>query len=135
MAILGELDRAGLINRELPTVHTATLGEALDRWDIARDRRARRCATSSWPRRAACRRRSPSARSGAGTSSILDREKGVIRGAEHPFSKDGGLAVLNGNIALDGCIVKTAGVDESDPEILRPGAGLRKPGRVGQGAS
>ena len=63
----------------------------------------------------------------------LDREDGVIRSARSmPFSKDGGLAVLKGNIALDGCIVKTAGVDEVDPEIHRPGAGVRKPGRLGQ---
>ncbi len=53
-----------------------------------------------------------------------DREHGVIRSAEHAFSKDGGLAVLYGNIALDGCIVKTAGVDEFDPQVLGPGQGL-----------
>ena len=69
MAILGQLDRAGLINRDLPTVHTATLGEALERWDISRTDNPTASESSSWPRPAACRRRSPSARSGAGTNS------------------------------------------------------------------
>ena len=63
----------------------------------------------------------------------LDRENGVIREAEHAFSKDGGLAVLNGNLADDGCIVKTAGVDESHPGVHRPGQGLREPGRRREG--
>ena len=113
MAILGELDRAGLLNRDLPTVHTATLGEALDRWDIVRHRQRQRpsilhgCARRS----AHAGRIQPGSR--AGTTLDLDRETGVIRNAAHPFSKDGGLAILKGNIALDGCIVKTAGVDES----------------------
>ncbi|UIY30697.1 dihydroxy-acid dehydratase [Neorhizobium galegae] len=74
---------------------------------------ARRSATSSAQHRAASRPRSPSARKRAGTSLDTDRENGVIRSVEHPFSKDGGLAVLKGNIAIDGCIVKTAGVDDS----------------------
>jgi dihydroxy-acid dehydratase len=69
MAILGELDRAGLIDTSLPTVHSATMGEALERWDI-RQRRARRCGASTALRPAACRRRPPSARTGAMRSSI-----------------------------------------------------------------
>jgi len=111
-AILGELDRAGLINRDQPTVHAASLGDAIDRWDIAR--------TNS----AAVREFYMAAPGGVPSQTAfsqdrrwddldLDRETGVIRSAEHPFSKDGGLAVLKGNIALDGCVVKTAGVDES----------------------
>ena len=76
-------------------------------------RRARRRASSSPPRRAACRPRSRSARPRATSRSTRIAPKGVIRDVEHAFSKDGGLAVLYGNIALDGCIVKTAGVDAS----------------------
>ncbi|MBL0936947.1 MAG: dihydroxy-acid dehydratase [Rhizobiaceae bacterium] len=112
MAILGELDRAGLIRRDLPTVHEATLGDAIDRWDIAvTDNPAAlelfSAAPGGVPTQVAF---SQSAR---WNELDIDREKGVIRDAQHPFSKDGGLAVLKGNVALDGCIVKTAGVDES----------------------
>ncbi|MGN6031827.1 MAG: dihydroxy-acid dehydratase, partial [Thermomicrobiales bacterium] len=112
MAILGQLDEAGLIHRDTPTVHTATLGEAIDRWAIDRTdddavRAFFRAAPGGIPTQVAF---SQDAR---WDDLDLDREHGVIRSAEHPFSKDGGLAVLKGNIALDGCIVKTAGVDES----------------------
>ena len=113
MAILGELDRAGLIHRDLPTVHAS-----------ARSATRSTAGTSPSP---TIRPRSNffSAAPGGVPTQVafsqsarwneldLDREKGVIRDAQHPFSKDGGLAVLKGNIALDGCIVKTAGVDES----------------------
>ncbi len=112
MAILGELDRAGLIHRDLPTVHSATLGEALDKYDIVRtqDEAVRtfyRAAPGGIPTQVAFSqdRRYPEL--------DLDREHGVIRNKEHAFSQDGGLAVLYGNIAERGCIVKTAGVDDS----------------------
>jgi dihydroxy-acid dehydratase len=112
MAILGELDRAGLIHRDLPTVHSATLGEALDKYDIVRteDEAVRtfyRAAPGGIPTQVAFSqdRRYPEL--------DLDRETGVIRNKEHAFSQDGGLAVLYGNIAERGCIVKTAGVDDS----------------------
>ena len=112
MAILGQLDEAGLICRDTPTVHTATLGEAIDHWSIDRtdDERVHtfyKAAPGGIPTQTAF---SQDAR---WDELDLDREQGVIRSAKHPFSKDGGLAVLKGNIALDGCIVKTAGVDES----------------------
>ena len=71
----------------------------------------------------------------AGTSSTSTARRACIRDVEHAFSKDGGLAVLYGNLARDGCIVKTAGVDEVDPEVHRPGPGLREPGRGGRTAS
>jgi dihydroxy-acid dehydratase len=111
-AILGELDRAGLINRDQPTVHTATLGQAIAHWDIAQtNSKAVRdfylAAPGGVPTQVAF------SQDRRWDELDLDREKGVIRSAKHPFSKDGGLAVLKGNIALDGCIVKTAGVDES----------------------
>ena len=112
MSILGQLDRAELLHRELPTVHSATLGDALDRWDISR--------TNS----ESVRQFFMAAPGGVRTTQAfstenrwaeldLDRKDGVIRSAEHAFSKDGGLAVLKGNIALNGCVVKTAGVDDS----------------------
>jgi len=112
MAILGQLDNAGLIHRDTPTVHAPSLGDAIDRWDISRTesesvRQFFKAAPGGIPTQVAF---SQDAR---WDELDLDREKGVIRSAEHPFSKDGGLAVLKGNIALDGCIVKTAGVDES----------------------
>ncbi|TGT63130.1 MULTISPECIES: dihydroxy-acid dehydratase [unclassified Mesorhizobium] len=119
MAILGQLDQAGLINRDLPTVHTATLGEALDHWDIARSsaenvREFFRAAPGGVPTQVAF------SQDRRWDELDLDREKGVIRSAKTPFSKDGGLAVLKGNLALDGCIVKTAGVDESILKFTGP---------------
>ncbi|MQW87512.1 dihydroxy-acid dehydratase [Sinorhizobium saheli] len=112
MSILGELDKGGLINRDCPTVHSETIGDAIDRWDITRTssetvRNFYRAAPGGIPTQVAF---SQEAR---WEDLDTDREKGVIRSVEHPFSKDGGLAVLKGNVALDGCIVKTAGVDES----------------------
>jgi dihydroxy-acid dehydratase len=112
MSILGELDKGGLINRDCTTVHSETLGDAIDRWDITRTssetvRNFFRAAPGGIPTQVAF---SQEAR---WEDLDTDRENGVIRSVEHPFSKDGGLAVLKGNIALDGCIVKTAGVDES----------------------
>ncbi|WP_018227862.1 dihydroxy-acid dehydratase [Methyloversatilis universalis] len=112
MAILGELDRAGLIHRDLPTVHSATLGEALDKYDIVRTqdeaiRTFYRAAPGGIPTQVAFSqdRRYPEL--------DIDRENGVIRNKANAFSQDGGLAVLYGNIAERGCIVKTAGVDDS----------------------
>jgi len=113
MAILGELDRAGLIYTDIPTVHAATLGDALDHWDIARTasegvRDFYRAAPGGVPTMVAF------SQSERYDDVDADRVAGVIRNAEHAFSKDGGLAVLKGNIALDGCIVKTAGVDDNN---------------------
>jgi dihydroxy-acid dehydratase len=112
MAILGELDRAGLIHDSLPTVHTSTVGAALAQWDIRRSDSSEtvsfyRAAPGGIPTQAAF---SQDARF---PNLDLDRERGVIRDRDHAFSQDGGLAVLYGNLAEDGCIVKTAGVDET----------------------
>lgn len=111
-AILGQLDRAGLLDTSVPTIHSKTLAEGLDRWDISRSNSPSvaeffRAAPGGVPTQVAF---SQSAR---WDELDADREKGVIRSAEHAFSKDGGLAVLFGNLAPEGCIVKTAGVDES----------------------
>ncbi|WP_458756315.1 dihydroxy-acid dehydratase [Afipia sp. TerB] len=112
MSILGELERGGLIDTSLPTVHAPTMGDALARWDISRTnseavRTFYKAAPGGVPTQTAF---SQSAR---WDDLDTDRQKGVIRSMEHPFSKDGGLAVLFGNLAPEGCIVKTAGVDES----------------------
>lgn len=112
MAILGELDRAGLLHTDLPTVHSATMGLALDTWDIMRTddpavHEFYRAAPGGVPTQVAF------SQSRRWDSVDADREQGVIRSKEHAFSQDGGLAVLFGNIARDGCIVKTAGVDDS----------------------
>ena len=112
MAILGELDRAGLLHTDLPSVHAPTMGAALDQWDIARApseavRTFYRAAPGGVPTQTAF---SQERRYDA---LDLDRAGGVIRDRAHAFSADGGLAVLYGNLAVDGCIVKTAGVDDS----------------------
>lgn len=119
MRILGELDRGGLINRDCPTVHAPTLGDAIDRWDITRTnsesvREFFRAAPGGVPTQVAF------SQSSRWDELDMDRETGVIRSVEKPFSKDGGLAVLKGNIAIDGCIVKTAGVDESILKFTGP---------------
>jgi dihydroxy-acid dehydratase len=112
MGILGELDRAGLIHRDTPTVHSATMGDALDKWDIqvTQDEKVRK-----FYRAAPGGIRTTIAFSQSMLYPTLDddRTDGCIRDLAHAYSLDGGLAVLYGNIALDGCIVKTAGVDES----------------------
>ena len=112
MAILGELDRGKLIHPELPTVHSASLGDALNRWDIARSqsesvRTFYKAAPGGVPTQVAF---SQAARF---DELDIDRAAGCIRDVAHAYSVDGGLAVLSGNLAADGCIVKTAGVDAS----------------------
>ena len=112
MSILGELDRAGLLDTSVPTVHEKTLKDALDKWDIIRTEDEDvynffKSAPGGVPTQTAFSQDRYYSRLDG------DRENGVIRNAEHAFSKDGGLAVLYGNIALEGCIVKTAGVDDS----------------------
>ena len=112
MGILGELDRAGLLNRDVQMVHAPSLEDALSRNDIKQSgsnavREFFLAAPGGVPTQVAFSQASRYAELDE------DRESGVIRNAEHAFSKDGGLAVLYGNIAIDGCIVKTAGVDES----------------------
>ncbi|MBI1196651.1 MAG: dihydroxy-acid dehydratase [Phenylobacterium sp.] len=112
MAILGELGRAGLLHADVPTVHTPSLGEAIARWDI-RQTNSDTVATFYKAAPGGVPTQTAFSQSRRWDDLDLDREAGVIRDAEHAFSKDGGLAVLSGNLALDGCIVKTAGVDDS----------------------
>ena len=119
MAILGELNRGGLIHNDLPTVHSATMADALAKWDIAvtRDPDVHhffKAAPGGVPTQVAF------SQNRRYEELDIDREKGAIRTVEHAFSKDGGLAVLSGNIALEGCIVKTAGVDASILKFTGP---------------
>jgi len=119
LAILGELDRGGLLHHDCHTVHEPSLKQALDKWDVARSEQEEASTRflagpggiptqvafsqdSQWP------------------DLDLDREKGCIRDIAHAYSQDGGLAVLFGNLAEQGCIVKTAGVDESNLTFSGP---------------
>ena len=112
MGILSELSRGGLIHRDIPTVHSASMGEALDKWDITTTtdedvKKFYRAAPGGIQTTIAF------SQSMLWPELDIDRVNGCIRDIEHAYSQDGGLAVLYGNIALDGCIVKTAGVDDS----------------------
>jgi len=112
MSILGELERAGLLHADVPTVHSKTLREALARWDVVRTQDAQvhdffRAGPAGIPTQTAF------SQSTRWDTLDLDRAEGCIRSAEHAYAQEGGLAVLYGNIARDGCVVKTAGVDES----------------------
>lgn len=114
MALLSELNRAGLIHTDVPTVHSESLGAALAQWDVVG---ADPDGTAGMLYRAApggVRTVEAFSQNRRFEELDTDRAAGVIRDAEHAFSKDGGLAVLFGNIALDGAIVKTAGVDPSN---------------------
>jgi len=112
MAILGELSRAGLLTTDLPVVHSETLDAALKSWDVKQTSNEKvanfyRAAPGGVPTQIAFSQKQRY------DELDTDRATGTIRDLAHAFSKDGGLAVLSGNLALDGCIVKTAGVDAS----------------------
>ena len=118
-AILAELDRAGLLHRDVYTVHSSTMGEAINRWDAMHSEDpAVRDFYSAAP--GGIRTTEPFSQSARYPTLDLDRTKGAIHDVEHAFSPDGGLAVLYGNIAEEGCIVKTAGVDESNLTFSGP---------------
>ncbi|SIS42781.1 dihydroxy-acid dehydratase [Neptunomonas antarctica] len=111
-AILGELDRAGTLHTDQPTVHSKTLLEGLEKWDIMRNPSPEviqffKAGPAGIPTQTAF------SQSTRWPTVDGDRENGCIRSLEHAYSLEGGLAILTGNIALDGCVVKTAGVDES----------------------
>ena len=112
MAVMGELARGGLVDTSLPTVHAATLGDAIAQWDVGRTSDE---AVLQFYRAAPGGVRTTEAfsQSNRWQALDLDREKGAIHAVATPFSAEGGLAVLFGNLAPEGCIVKTAGVDES----------------------
>ena len=110
--ILGQLDGAGLIDRSCSTVHTKTIGEAIDKWDVTRsqDEDVHKLFSAA---PGGVRTTQAFSTNNRYRDLDLDRENGIIRSHEHAFSTEGGLAVLFGNIAQQGCVVKTAGVDES----------------------
>ncbi len=112
MAILGELDRAGKLHTDTPTVYANTLKDALDEWDIARNP-SEAVKTFFLAGPAGIPTQTAFSQSTRWPSLDLDRVEGCIRSGEHAYSQEGGLAVLVGNIALKGCVVKTAGVDEA----------------------
>jgi len=112
MGILGELDRGGLLHTDVGTVHAPTLKQALNIWDLAREpatevREFYRAGPAGVPSQVAFSQNT------RWPSLDVDRQGGCIRALEHAYSHEGGLAVLYGNLAADGCVVKTAGVDES----------------------
>ena len=112
MGILGELDRAGLLHTDCATVHSKTMGEALDHWDIVRSQDAAvHKLFSAGP--AGIPTQTAFSQDTRWPSLDDDRQQGCIRSLENAYSTEGGLAVLFGNIAEDGCVVKTSGVDES----------------------
>jgi dihydroxy-acid dehydratase len=116
MGILGELDRAGLVDTSVQTVHSPTLGAALDQWDVRRDTCTDQAEEFFLAGPAGIRTTEAFSQSARWPCLDLDREEGCIRDVAHAYTVDGGLAVLYGNLAVDGCIVKTAGDDE---EIFR----------------
>ena len=112
MGILGELDRAGLLNNDIPTIHSESVSAALQKWDI---KRTEDDDVKTFFKAGPAGIRTTEAFSQDTRWNTLDddRENGCIRSLEHAFSLEGGLAVLTGNIAEDGCVVKTSGVDDS----------------------
>jgi len=110
--ILGELARGGLLHTDVPTVHSRTLAEAIARWDVAvsTDETVHdffRAGPAGIPTQVAF------SQATRWPTLDVDRAEGCIRAVAHAYSAEGGLAVLRGNLAVDGCVVKTAGVDES----------------------
>jgi len=110
--ILGQLSKAGLLNTEIPTVHSASMAQALQQWDVDQStdetvKKFYRAGPGNVPTQQAFSQEK------RWDTLDTDRENGCIRDKAHAYSQDGGLAVLYGNIAEEGCVVKTAGVDES----------------------
>jgi dihydroxy-acid dehydratase len=113
VGILGELDRGGHLNTSVPTAHSKTLKDALDQWDIKRDSCSDEARQMYLAGPAGIPTQTAFSQATRWPSLDENREGGCIRAVEHAYSTEGGLAVLYGNIAEDGCVVKTAGVDES----------------------
>jgi dihydroxy-acid dehydratase len=123
MAILGELDRAGLLDTSVATVHAPTLADALERWDVRAERAGDRPDELDAFYRAApggVRTTEAFSQARRWSSLDLDAAHGCIRSVDHAYRRDGGLAVLTGNLATDGCIVKTAGVADAQLTFAGP---------------
>ncbi|WP_261567464.1 dihydroxy-acid dehydratase [Frankia gtarii] len=119
-AILGELDRAGLLDRDTHSVHAASLREFLDRWDIRGADPSPDAVELFHAAPGGVRTIEPFSTTNRWDSLDTDAENGCIRSVEHAYSAEGGLAVLFGNLATDGAVVKTAGVDESQWSFRGP---------------
>jgi dihydroxy-acid dehydratase len=124
--ILAELNRAGLLHNQEPTVHSKTMQEALDQWDIMATESSDvknfyKAGPAGIPTQVAF------SQSTRWPTLDIDRQEGCIRSMENAYTKEGGLAVLRGNIAIDGCVVKTSGVDESCWVFEGPRSCDRKP--------
>jgi dihydroxy-acid dehydratase len=117
--ILAELDRGGLLHRGAHTVHSATMGDAIEQWDV-RGSAAESVREFYRAAPGGVRTTEPFSQSRRYATLDVDRESGAIRDGAHAFSQDGGLAILYGNIATDGCIVKTAGVDPASLTFTGP---------------
>ncbi len=117
--ILGEMDRAGLLDTSVPTIHSATMGEAIQKWDVtvSNDKDVHQLFLAA---PGGVRTTQAFSQSRRYKELDVDRENGVIRSIDHAFSQDGGLAVLFGNIAQEGCVVKTAGVDDNILKFAGP---------------
>ena len=112
ISILGELARGGLLHTQLPTVHSRTLADAIAQWDVTQtDDEAVHTFYKAGP--GGVPTQVAFSQSTRWKTLDVDRSEGCIRDVEHAYSQEGGLAVLYGNLAVDGCVVKTAGVDES----------------------
>ncbi|NIZ03602.1 dihydroxy-acid dehydratase [Thalassospira lucentensis] len=119
MRILGELERGGLLHTDVPTVHSKTMADALEKWDIRRTKdeavhKFFRAMPGGVPSQTAF------SQERYWDDLDMDEKDGCIRDVEHAYSQDGGLAVLFGNMATNGCVVKTAGVDESILKFTGP---------------
>jgi dihydroxy-acid dehydratase len=112
-AILGELDRAGLLNRNVTTVHSATVDEWLSRWDIRAESPSPEALELYHAAPGGVRTTEPFSTTNRWSSLDTDAANGCIRDLAHAYTADGGLAILHGNLAVDGAVVKTAGVEES----------------------
>jgi dihydroxy-acid dehydratase len=109
-AILGELDRHGLLHRQAPTVHSRSIAELIARWDVRGEAPVAEALDLYHAAPGGVRTTEPFSTSNRWERLDLDAVRGCLRSVEHAYSPDGGLAVLKGNLAPDGCIVKTAGV-------------------------
>jgi dihydroxy-acid dehydratase len=120
IGILGELDRAGLLHRDCPTVYAPSMGEALDAWDIMRESASEQALSRYTAGPGGIPTQVAFSQDARWPSLDQDREGGCIRTKTNAYSQDGGLAILHGNLAEQGCIVKTAGVDESILKFTGP---------------
>ena len=132
-AILGELNRGGLLNPGVHTVHSSSLAEFLDAWDLRSPSVTEEAVELFHAAPGGVRTIKPFSQEARWTTLDEDRSEGCIRDLAHAYTRDGGLAVLYGNLAPEGAIVKTAGVPEELLALLRPGQGLREPGGSGRG--